>query len=77
MDSYLVGFAVIGIGMIAAGFNLACTIINYRPGMTWSRVPIFVWAVLATCALLTLATPSLLAAGTSASWTGPPKPPSS
>ena len=64
MDSYLVGFAVIGIGMIAAGFNLACTIINYRaPGMTWSRVPIFVWAVLATCALLTLATPSLLAAG--------------
>ena len=45
MDSYLVGFAVIGIGMILAGFNLACTIINYRaPGMTWSRLPIFAWA---------------------------------
>jgi cytochrome c oxidase subunit 1 len=64
MDSYLVGFAVIGIGMILAGFNLAATIINYRaPGMTWNRVPIFVWAVLATCALLTLATPTLVVAG--------------
>ncbi|HVA06152.1 MAG TPA: cbb3-type cytochrome c oxidase subunit I, partial [Acidimicrobiales bacterium] len=52
------------IGMIAAGFNLAVTIINYRaPGMTWSRVPIFVWAILATCALLVLATPTLVVAG--------------
>ena len=64
MDSYLVGFAVIGIGMICAGFNLAATIINYRaPGMTWGRVPIFVWSILATAALLTLATPTLVAAG--------------
>ena len=64
MDSYLVGFAVIGIGMICAGFNLAVTIINYRaPGMTWSRVPIFVWGILATSALLTLATPTLVVAG--------------
>jgi cytochrome c oxidase subunit 1 len=64
MDSYLVGFAVIGIGMICAGFNLLATIINYRaPGMSWGRVPIFVWSILATAALLTLATPTLVAAG--------------
>src|SRR6202049_2328994 len=64
MDSYLVGFAVIGIGMIAAGFNLAATIINYRaPGMTWGRVAIFVWSIPATAPLLTLATPTLAAAG--------------
>ena len=64
MDSYLVGFAVIGIGMILAGFNLAATIINYRaPGMTWGRLPIFVWGILATTALLTLATPTLVVAG--------------
>ncbi len=64
MDAYLVGFAVIGIGMICAGFNLAATIINYRaPGMSWGRVPIFVWSILATAALLTLATPTLVAAG--------------
>ena len=64
MDSYLVGFAVIGIGMICAGFNLAATIINYRaPGLSWGRLPIFVWSILATSALLTLATPTLVAAG--------------
>jgi cytochrome c oxidase subunit 1 len=64
MVSYLFGFAVISVGMMAAGFNLAATIINYRaPGMTWSRVPIFVWSIIATAALLTLASPVLLAAG--------------
>jgi cytochrome c oxidase subunit 1 len=63
MDSYLVGFIAVGIGMISAGFNLAATIINYRaPGMTWSRIPIFAWSILATSALLTLATPTLAAA---------------
>jgi cytochrome c oxidase subunit 1 len=64
MNAYLVGFGVIGLGMILAGFNLAATIIHYRaPGMTWGRVPIFVWSILATAALLTLATPTLVAAG--------------
>ncbi len=64
MISYLFGFAVIGMGMIAAGFNIAVTIINYRaPGMTWSRVPMFVWSILATASLLTLATPVLFSAG--------------
>ncbi len=64
MDSYLVGFAVIGLGMILAGFNLIATIIHYRaPGMTWARVPVFVWSILATSALLALATPTLVTAG--------------
>ena len=64
MVSYLFGFAVISIGMMTAGFNLAVTIINYRaPGMTWSRVPGFVWSIIATAALLTLASPVLAAAG--------------
>ena len=64
MDAYLVGFAVIGLGMVLAGFNIAVTIINFRaPGMTWGRIPIFVWSMLATAALLTLATPVLIAAG--------------
>jgi len=62
MDSYLVAFGVVGIGMILAGFNMAVTIINYRaPGMRWSRLPIFVWSMLATSGLLTLATPVLVA----------------
>jgi cytochrome c oxidase subunit 1 len=63
MDAYFVGFGVIGLGMILAGFNVGVTIINYRaPGMTWSRVPIFVWSILATSSLLTLATPVLFVA---------------
>ncbi len=64
MISYLFGFAVIGLGMMTAGFNQAITIINYRaPGMTWSRLPVFVWSILATASLLTLATPVLFAGG--------------
>ena len=64
MDAYLVGFTVIGLGMIMAGFNLAATIINYAaPGMTWSRIPNLVWSILATTALLVLATPTLMVAG--------------
>jgi cytochrome c oxidase subunit 1 len=64
MVAYLFGFCVIGLGMIAAGFNVACTVVNYRaPGMTWGRLPIFVWGSLATTSLLTLATPVLFAAG--------------
>jgi cytochrome c oxidase subunit 1 len=64
MISYLLGFAIVGVGMMAAGFNILVTIIHYRaPGMTWSRIPIFVWSILATAALLTLATPVLFAAG--------------
>jgi len=64
MVSYLLGFVVIGVGMILAGFNQAVTIINYRaPGMTWNRVPMFVWGILSTAALMVLATPVLFAAG--------------
>ncbi|MGH8981877.1 MAG: cytochrome c oxidase subunit I [Acidimicrobiales bacterium] len=63
MDSYLVGFGIVGTGMILAGFNIALTIINYRaPGMTWNRLPVFVWSMIATSALLTLATPTLAVA---------------
>src|SRR5579862_5066236 len=63
MDAYLVGFAIIGLGMISAGFNIAVTIITCRaPGMTWSRIPVFVWSMIATASLLTLATPVLVVA---------------
>jgi len=64
MDAYLVGFGTIGTGMVLNGFNQIVTIVNYRaPGMRWSRLPIFVWSMLATSFLLTLATPVLFVAG--------------
>jgi cytochrome c oxidase subunit I len=63
MDAYLAGFAIIGLGMITAGFNIAVTIITHRaPGMTWSRLPMFCWGMVTVASLLTLATPVLFMA---------------
>ena len=48
-DAYIGFFALVGLSMCLLGFNLIVTIITMRaPGMTWSRLPIFVWRVLAT-----------------------------
>ena len=61
MDAYIVFFALVGISMTMLGLNQLATIISHRaPGMTWSRLPIFVWAVLATSGLLVLAAPVLV-----------------
>jgi len=61
-DAYIGFFALVGLSMTLLGFNLIATIITMRaPGMTWSRLPIFVWAVLATSGLMLLAAPMLIA----------------
>ena len=60
MDGYAVAFGLMGISIILAGFNIIVTIICYRaPGMRWSRLPMFVWAMLTTGFLLVLAAPVL------------------
>jgi cytochrome c oxidase subunit I len=62
MDSYIVFFALVGISMCLLGLNMMATIITMRaPGMTWSRLPIFVWSVFATAILMVLAAPMLIA----------------
>src|SRR5271155_746349 len=62
MDSYIVFFALVGIGMSLLGLNMIATIVTMRaPGMTWSRLPIFVWSVFATAIILVLAAPMLIA----------------
>src|SRR5216683_1033069 len=61
MDAYAVAFGLMGISIILAGFNIIVTVINYRaPGMRWSRLPIFVWSMLATSFLMVLAAPVLV-----------------
>jgi cytochrome c oxidase subunit 1 len=61
MDGYAVAFGLMGISAILASFNLVTTIICYRaPGMRWSRLPVFVWAMLTTGFLLVLAAPVLV-----------------
>jgi cytochrome c oxidase subunit 1 len=60
-DSYAVSFGLMGISIILAGFNIIVTVICYRaPGMRWSRIPIFVWAILTTAFLMVLAAPVLV-----------------
>src|ERR1700729_2147369 len=60
-DSYAMAFGLMGISIILAGFNIIVTVICYRaPGMRWSRIPIFVWSMVATSFLMVLAAPVLV-----------------
>lgn len=49
---------VLGFSSILTGLNFIVTIHKLRaPGLTWSRLPVFVWALYATSVIQTLATP--------------------
>jgi cytochrome c oxidase subunit 1 len=62
MDSYIIFFALVGISMALLGLNMMVTIITMRaPGLSWGRLPIFVWSVFATSILMVLAAPMLIA----------------
>ena len=62
MDCYILFFALVGISMTLLGLNMIATIVTMRaPGLTWTRLPIFVWGVLSTSALMVLAAPVLIA----------------
>jgi cytochrome c oxidase subunit 1 len=61
-DFWIVGLMVVGTASILSGVNFIVTILRLRaPGMTMTRLPIFVWSVLATSLLVVLATPVLTA----------------
>ncbi len=61
-DAYFFAFGLMGLSMILAGFNILITVICYRaPGMRWSRLPMFVWGILGTSVMMTLAAPILIA----------------
>jgi cytochrome c oxidase subunit I len=61
IDAYAFAFGLMGLSIILAGFNLLVTVICYRaPGMRWSRLPIFIWGILGTAVLMTLAAPILV-----------------
>jgi cytochrome c oxidase subunit 1 len=63
IDTYIVSFMLIGIALTLVGVNMIATVITMRaPGMTWSRLPIFVWGMVSTSVLAVLAAPVLLAA---------------
>ncbi|MGB2952564.1 MAG: cbb3-type cytochrome c oxidase subunit I [Gaiellaceae bacterium] len=65
MDAYIFAFILIALSLTLVGINLLVTILTMRaPGLTWTRLPIFVWAVLSTSVLMALAPPVLIAAMT-------------
>jgi cytochrome c oxidase subunit 1 len=62
MDAYLFAFGLIGLSMTIVGTNMIATVLTMRaPGLTWSRLPIFVWGVICTSILMVLAAPVLFA----------------
>jgi cytochrome c oxidase subunit 1 len=62
MDAYIFAFILIAISLTLVGLNLLTTILTMRaPGLTWGRLPIFVWGVLTTAFLMVLAAPVLVA----------------
>jgi cytochrome c oxidase subunit 1 len=60
MDAYLFAFALIGLSMTIVGANMIATVLTMRaPGLSWGRLPIFVWSVICTSVLMVLAAPVL------------------
>ncbi len=54
------GVFIVGFSSIATGVNFITTVHLLRaPGMTWFRLPLFVWAIYATSIVMVLATPVL------------------
>ena len=63
IDAYLISFVLIGVSLALVGTNVITTVMTMRaPGMTWNRVPIFVWGLVTTSILAVLAAPVLAAA---------------
>jgi cytochrome c oxidase subunit 1 len=61
MDSYIVFFALVGLSMTLLGLNMLATVITMRaPGLTWRRLPMFVWGTVSTAVLMMLAAPVLI-----------------
>jgi cytochrome c oxidase subunit 1 len=54
------GIFIAGFSSIATGLNFIVTIHKMRsPGLTWFRLPLFIWSLYATSIILVLATPVL------------------
>ena len=61
IDAYIGFFVLIGLSMTLLGINLTTTVVTMRaPGLTWGRLPIFVWGVVTTASMMVLAAPVLV-----------------
>ncbi len=56
----LVGIFIVGLSSILTGLNFIVTVHTLRaPGLTWGRLPLFVWSTYAASIIMVLATPVL------------------
>jgi cytochrome c oxidase subunit 1 len=63
MDYWVLGLMLTGVASIAGALNFIVTTLNMRaPGMTFNRMPLFVWTNLVTSFLIVFAFPSLTVA---------------
>ncbi len=63
MDYWGMSLLVLGVGSVAASINLIATILTLRaPGLSFRRLPLFVWMVFINSFLVILALPALNAA---------------
>ena len=63
MDFYVLGLLVLGTSSMAGAFNFIVTIINLRaPGMSFFKLPVFVWMTFLTSILLVTAFPVITVA---------------
>jgi len=62
-DFWILGILVAGIGSVASALNVIVTTVSMRcPGMTLTRMPMFVWVMLVDSWLIIIAIPPLTAA---------------
>ena len=63
VDFWILGLILVGTSSILGGVNFLVTIFKMRaPGITFKNLPLFVWSVLVTQAMVVLATPALASA---------------
>ncbi len=56
----ILGIGIVGFSSIFTGINFIITIHTMRvPGLTWFRLPLFIWSMYATSIIMVLATPVL------------------
>ena len=61
-DLWILGVHILSIGSLAGAINLIVTVTNMRaPGMTWMRIPLFVWSMITYAWMLVLVLPMLTA----------------
>ena len=64
-DLWILGLHLTSLSSLAGAINFIVTIHNMRtPGMTWMRIPLFVWTIEAFAVLLVLVLPTISAAVT-------------